>query len=640
MEWIKHKSPSQLRSMWQEDFTETMRVKAWLELMITMLELHPTKALGVLDATFIKPYPPSYAVMDSLNYLIDHYFRNQQDYPSEYIDHLSETLFRILVEGPRKQLSLSQHSIKLVMSGLDHSQRERFYEVLVQIGHPMKENTLIHFSDQFARNGHTDLAFEVMQRLKNSTFNTPAMLSLCSTLLHRANRDPNALSTETAIFKFMVDCGMTPNVITHNILIRNAIEDGDHQTAWQIHDMMKDAGIEPDDFTYSILLNDAKKRMDATDIGRVMSIVREGRMRSPHIATDVLHAILLLYQKNVEEGLEDETGADSKTAFTHMLPVYCEYFQLKPLARIIHAFSKNYPEAAGLQLEAEQTFFPPSQEPLVIMITAYLSAIKDPRSARKFYDHFRTLVYAGNPAVQELVTTTRIWNFILFTFGRFPELMADCANLIGDMMSPVEKEVLVTPESDVITHKKFVHRSFVPPKPDVYTWSILLKIFTDQNQTRAAEKVISMMEERDIKPNIITWNTLINSYAEMQDIDMAADTIGRLEDAGLTADSVTFRTIYKIHNRSAFMRTLQDRRRRSPPTWSTATEEQLKEDLEAHVQSESEAATQEDSLAREKLVNVNEDEDTQPQPGIQIRKVLSLNGSIGPSALQAALARK
>jgi pentatricopeptide repeat protein len=145
---------------------------------------------------------------------------------------------------------------------------------------------------------------------------------------------------------------------------------------------------------------------------------------------------------------------------------------------------------------------------------------------------------------------------ILLTFARFPDRLPDCPNLVGDMLalsktSPKEPEnrgedceLESDQESTSIAHTDLSPLSDpqessprVPdwtPKPDVYTWSILLKIFMDHNQPKAAEKVIELMTSNNVKPNIVTWSILAAGYARLQDPTMTVDAVDRLNKQGST----------------------------------------------------------------------------------------------------------
>lgn len=584
IDMIENTTPLTFRQRWANLPHHRMGLY-WMELMMLTLEHHPTKALSVLVSTYEKPYPPAYAVGESLDFLVAHFSLYPNDYPQGFLDDIAENVFHILVknasvnrtQAPDKKLSLAQHTLWLLMCHFDGPNLKRLYEIMIQINHPMHENTLIHFSYRFAKDGQTDTAFEILQRLKGYPFNTLKIQSLCTVIICRTWRDPEAIYSETQMFEFMTSCGMTPNTFTYNVLMWNSVDAGDHKTAWQIHDMMEEADIETDQITYSILLNDAKRRMDAADIGAAMSLIRQKKLVDAFLVTDVLHAIFLLHEQKKYDRHPDPNEVQT-TSLQRMLPVYLENFELDHLARIIPGLKENIAEVADsarvLQnRDLGKRLMVPHDGVLTVMITAYLSAIGNAESALHFYHHFRDLVYEGDPAVETLTRTTHVWDAILMTFGRFPELVNECAHLIGDMASPTEKPLGSSPApldaldstSDLSTSslsKQPPLPSHRTPKPSLYTWSILLKIFMDNKQPLAAEKVLSMMQERDITPSIITWNTLTHGYVNVQDTDMVADAVNRLEEADFQVDESTLNTLNKLHKRRRFLEVLEEKKKR------------------------------------------------------------------------------
>ncbi|KAH9218864.1 hypothetical protein DL95DRAFT_385096 [Leptodontidium sp. 2 PMI_412] len=668
-ELIKDRSSEYIRERWTK-IPSNRRSRIWPEIMLATLEGYPSQALSVLEATFIPPYPAGYAVSDSLDFVITHYSHNRDSYGAEFLLALSKAIRFFLTEAPADHIHLSQRTLHRLLHIICFDKREwklstglvlhlkrgwimrNIYRNLVAVGHPMHENTLIQFASALAKLGEIKTACEILQKLKDQgcNFNSPKILSLCSTLLQRAHqkilvkRGGEPPITGTDIFRFVLEAGAEPNIITYNILIKTSLDVGDHQTGWQIHDMMIENGPEPDAHTYSILLNDAKSRMDPSAIRSVIEYVRQNGIRNDWIATDILHAVLLLHQQERQTSEETEPLEQQEPVFSRLLQVYCDHFNVGPLAQIIPDFSTRYPslvkEAVG---SPQDHLLHPTGSTLVVMITGLLDDAQTSYPALQFYEHFRSLVLQNDPVVASLTQTTHVWNLVLKAFGRFPRLLADCSNLIGDMLSapsqsPVPNETVeaepkdiagsdselpltpeyaiaasvnsegsglagpqlpvnpedatpgpvnpgesvhggsqlaLTPDASIpgplilengdpesSSHSLFEADSesralkpliLTPPQPDVYTWSILLKIFMDQHQPRAAEKVLSMMRERGIEPSQVTWNKLAMGYARMQDTVMTVDALRRLEKAGLSADEYTMSAMGMIRNRRALI---------------------------------------------------------------------------------------
>ncbi|EKD14431.1 uncharacterized protein L3040_005736 [Drepanopeziza brunnea f. sp. 'multigermtubi'] len=610
------------------------RNRVWQDVMLQTLDRHPHRAIDVLVATFIEPYPPGYAIADSLDYIFTHFLHTSK---SQKIG-ISGILDLLLEKGPRGHIQLDQRTLCTSIKLMDaqrppntHSIKS-LYDTLRKADHPLHVNTLIQFGTRFAKNGQFNTACEILQMLKDlgCDFNTPKVLSFCTLLLRQRRRTlPSGENRYLAldVFDFMMNSGAKPNIIIYNVLLENALENHEHETAWQLHSIMVESGLQPDAYTYSLLLKDSKLRMDPHAIKKVMEHVKHRAIRNSYIVNDVLHAILLLHQQEQKSDYAaDGPKEQVASAFDRLLPVYCDYFNLEPLARIIPKFSERYPKLriqrdpnASVKLED------PTAPTLVVMVTSFLDDIQNPLPALQLYDQFREMVYNNDPAVAFLTQTTHIWNLVLMSLGKFRETIGDCHTLIGDMISPPEQ----TPQSSLASEKrgeplsdidqaippqedsflerhdrqyaKFPHSDQVlrlplaseesghsksepsnpkalqdfstelrdsqndtsqftvltPPKPDVYTWSILIKIFMDHKQPRAAEKVLDMMRERDIEPSIVTWNTLAHGYASMQDTASLVGVLTRLRAAGLEADDATTIALSMIKNRRALNEELQ-----------------------------------------------------------------------------------
>jgi pentatricopeptide repeat protein len=592
---IEHDSSVTLRASW-EMIPEAQREKLWPELICTALDKYPNASLKVLAATYTEPYPPDYAASDSVDFIVSHYLRNKQSPEPRDVLKVYGVICYLLRNGPPGHLHLDQSSIYLLLTNLDQAQVKPLYEILEEVEHPLHHNTLMQFSYRLASSGDTDSAFKVLKRIRDrgGDFNSPKMLSLCARVLERKGRHSSTGISDSQIFEFMLKCEMKPNIIIYNILLRNSFEGGDHETGWQIYDMMIENGIKADEHTYSILLNDSKLRMDQSALRRVIGMIRESGIHNAHIGTDILHAILLLNHGGAPSRSLSQRHK-SPTSFERMLPVYCEYFDSRPLAQIIPVFLTRFGDLIPHSSKSESVMEPPAPT-LIVMLTGLLME-STPQNAINYYHWFQHLVSTGNTVVSGLLQSTHVYNLFLMAFGQSSKTLDWCPRIIGDMLSTsanslsartdtanqaTSKSQVALPEplsrgagnetslSDTSRSPRAaltnggtpdVQASSdscqSPPLPDVYTWSILLDIFISHRQARAAEKVLTMMESRGVIPNQVTWNSLAVGYARMQDIGMTVDVIDRLEKANLQADDITMRGMSRIKNRRALIEAMK-----------------------------------------------------------------------------------
>jgi pentatricopeptide repeat protein len=541
---------------WQ-DLSLTQRNNLWPEIMLIILHTDPKLALKFLVATCFKPYPPSYAISDSLEYIICYYLYEVDKPDPENINILFDTIMQLLNHVDKGYIHLTQKTIFWLIKHISTDQVVQLYTVLVRSGQPIHENTLLHFIDVFARKGWTYLAIEALRGLheNGADFSRPQVESVCATLLQRRHRNSsdNMLS-DSEIFALMLDLGLQPNIIFYNILLQNALEAGDPDTAWQIHNMMLENGINPDAITYSILLNDAKLRMDRATIERVLQVVRTKQIRSEYLVTDLLHAIFLLHEQDQKDRA---MGSPLSSPFKRMLPLYSEYFDLEPLKDLITQAHRD------VVTETSIPKMSPPRQTLIVMFIALLRGFTNPISAPEWYERFRQMVLDGRPEVLTLVTSTHIYDAVIMCLGRWPGTLPLCTKVIGDMFfsySQTQKRIKnMTDSSHSAASKKI---TFTHCQPSVRTWSILLKAFMDHNQPRAAEKVLTMMRSRGITPNQVTWNSLAVGYARQQDITGTVNAIERLENEGWEVNDVTMKGLQWIQNREALTQALQQKDRR------------------------------------------------------------------------------
>jgi pentatricopeptide repeat protein len=566
-EYINQETSSSLREAW-EKISVARRVRLWPQLMITALKDCPEKAMKILSATYVDPYPDGKAFSDCLNFIIWYYLRYTEPSDDTPALKLFRTISRLLLEGPSDHVYLSQTSIFLLMAHLRTPDWiEKLYRTMDKINNPLHHNTLMQFVDRLAKAGgqYTNIAYEIIENigcLQGVDFNTPNMRSICTTLLMAAG--PNTKFDYMEVFGFVLKCGLKPDIIIYNVLIYKTVKAGKHNRGWQIYETMKEDYIEPDSYTYSILLNDAKKRMDRDAISRVTNAVRERSLWSTHVVTDALHAMFLLHMRNHQAELKhaNRTGRSPRshelTYFEQMLPVYCEYFHFGPLACLIPELAgiyKHITKSDSIPIQKDELVEP--QNPvLVVMLSALLRSYNDPDTPKIFYDHFRKLVQNNDPMVVQLSDHQgdfgfrTIYNLTLLALGNHASRIPECLQILGDMTAKAP-DPPDTGDPDI-----YEPPPLHPPKPDISTWSVLVSIFQKHRQTRAAEKVLEMMKERGIEPNRVTWGSLLNGYAKMQETQMVVDVLDRLDKAGYAADSFAG-SLRMIRDRRALVDGLQ-----------------------------------------------------------------------------------
>ncbi|RKF58785.1 putative pentatricopeptide repeat protein [Erysiphe neolycopersici] len=570
----------------------------WLEFMAKILYSHPNRALDALEA-LVKILPdlpcvPQTAVADIIHCIIIHYFHDTTLIESEDLMRIATRIIDILHSIPSSLvLPLSDHCLFLLLSNLPGANLEHLYVYLTKNNAKLSIWTIMQFCSRLAKAGHIEFAFEAVQKLTrtNCHLNKSNALSVFTSVLHCSNLDPEAQINTIKIFQYLISSGVKPNIFLYNVVLHSLIKNQEPHKAWNFYERMSIERIESDVTTYSILLNDAKRRLDTPTINRIVQIIRKHGKTSGHIITDIIHAIFLLHQKSPLQSESSDMNTENPQAiFSQMLQIYIEYFKLDQLFILVPGLSDAY--VASSNLEKKKPLWDPPAPTLCVMVTGFLGMV-DSSGAKRFYEHFKTLVRTGNPAVASLVKTTYIYNVILMCFYKFEDRAKDAPDVIANMLLHEQEITVIDPSfskadsscNDFETSKKVSSPSLCcaiphsPAKPDVYTWSILVKIFMRLRYTRSAEKVLSMMVRRNIQPEMVTWTSLIAGYARMQNPIMTANAVQRFEEAGFESDDHIHRVLSKVWQQNKLINEMEYPRPREIKPVTSKWIDDLKDNL-------------------------------------------------------------
>ncbi|KAG9234395.1 hypothetical protein BJ875DRAFT_16240 [Amylocarpus encephaloides] len=516
----------------------------WYKALCTAIRFYPHSTMKFLVATCVAPFPPSDDVSDILEYIVWLHLKDATpgDIDSESSSVLLyRSIMTILQNVPPGHTTLSQLSIWLLLRNLPSSDVAGLFRRLDTLNNNLSQDTLAHFVYVLAKAGpeFEELAFEIFQRIADSghDLNATQIRNIGITILANSTNDGKSGHSEK--FEYMLKRGLNPDIITYNVLLMKNLQAGDHVGSWRIYEMMKEDGPIPDMYTYSILLNDAKRRRDLLAISRVMKAVNGTGENCEHVIADVLHSIFLFVGQNIREEENQSQSGKIRSRFEELLPYYSKHYKFGPLAHLLPGLAVKYPDL--LQLDAQPPkgsrnfkLLDPPPPAVVIMLTSLFVDYQDPNTAKWFYEHWRDLVHADDPFILQCLNHPSqdrflilIYNLILKNLGRHVENIPLCLQILGEMSKP--RGAAKGPVSTVLI-----------PKPNEYTWTILLKMFMDHRQPRAAEKVLGMMNERGIKPTRVTYNILVQGYARMEDTRMVVDALDRHARAGFNIDHTTF----------------------------------------------------------------------------------------------------
>lgn len=526
-----------LRVKWKK-ISPAYRQTYWPGLMLDIIYKRPDDALKFLVATLTDPLPDKDCLESCLDYIVEYHLYRQSHSPisSENFAILFKEINKLLTRSWAKYFCISSYAIYHMCIHANRLQTETLYETLSRRYQKITPNMRLHFVDFLARRGATDSAVTALESMHSDgvvDFTEPRVASTCATLLRCSQQNPEAVHSESHIYSLLLEWGIRPSIIFYTILAHNAIESWDHETAWKIYDMIIENGIEPSNHMYSIFLHDAKVRLDQEALENILDGVKANNIRNEHVATDLLHAMLLIHENHTRNLRGEETQAPSESLFQRMLLLYSTYFELAPLKDFAPEYFtidwKPTPEAEGKRMH-------PDCATLSLMVSAAIRCRIEQSELPLLYSRFKRLVDGGHPDFVNVATQVNVFNAFIKAMGQHRDTLPFTAQILGDMLG-TETAGLEAQSTDIESNdpKKIV-------SPSVQTWSILVHAFMSQGQPRAAEKIVAMMKSRGMKPNKVTWNTLITGYLQMQDMAGAMRSCDRAKEEGWAIDE-------SIHNK-------------------------------------------------------------------------------------------
>ncbi|KAG9246283.1 hypothetical protein BJ878DRAFT_540438 [Calycina marina] len=472
---------------------------------------------------------------------------------------LTAAIIHIIQTG-LTDICLSQTSLYLLLMTLDVGNLGALFDSSRHNGQYWGINYLFQMASRFSKAKKSNLAFDTLQKIavhpSGANFNALSMHMLFSTLLRYENRADRDTYSDGVLWEFVTSRGLRPNSQHYNILIANNFQRGNAEGAWAVYQAMLEDNITPTAFTHSVLLTYSKRSLDRVAVQRALALIRARNMQmNPYLANDHLHSIFLFYRDEYEriEGdvLPDEIMAikGRPRAFEHMLPVYCAYFDPRPLALCLGHRVHDYPQLSRLVSEAKD-LMQPSKETLTIMYIGLLYGMTDARDVIEAYHQFRTLLRHEDPEFVSRLHQSHIYDAFLMKFGKFPDTLERCPKIVEDMLTTSKSGI----ESIVMHTDATFYQNLIPT---THTWNILLHVYAYRGQMIAAHRVLEIMQERDIAPTKVTWGTLATGYARVQNIPGTLNATDHLTEIGARDNAVGTLALNKIKDTRTLYATME-----------------------------------------------------------------------------------
>ncbi|KAI1738930.1 hypothetical protein F4680DRAFT_423382 [Xylaria scruposa] len=545
-----------MKTAWQR-LDRDRRQRLWPTMIRSTLESEPYTLSTLMQSTFDPSWCPSYVVEDVL-YLL---FRRHQQALREggqsecsEIQQAIETITSfVLGICPPRYLVLEQTVLHFILSPLPTSELAARYQLLQAIEHPLSTNTLLHVASRFAKGVDTKMyAVDILRTLigmPGFDLNTPAAASVCTSLLTLNENEPlpNEQAAPDALFEFLIEHGLRPNLLELSALMRNFCIRGHIDTAWKIFELLLQHDLEPDHQVYSILLNASKQNHDTASLQQIFNIITSRNAWSTILLNDFLD---LLYREN-ESQLERRRRQRKKgnNAWRPMLRLYAKFFDLAPLQKFTLFPLENMLGAWGAQLKHHTTstrlaeslmlqpdnrLMQPDSTTLCLMLSAHMRSIMTPKYAIRYYNHFFRLVNRKDPAALKLLADqgTLMVDILLRTLMQFPSTISFAIRRLRKMIDVAQQE------------KAKYGRHLYRHPPSIHTWTIMLNGLKNHNDMHGVIALLDMMTNIGrIRPTLPTWNAVIQGFARTRNVSGAVKAIWSLEKAGLHPNDRTVKAL-------------------------------------------------------------------------------------------------
>jgi pentatricopeptide repeat protein len=555
---VQSLGPDTMLKNWMT-FTEDVRNKSWLLILLYLLDKRPDQALQFLQVLSQPPYVATLkpeVLADALEHIVGlsvSNLRGRRYRPATsdivpvftliFMHHLarypaicSEDLFRNLAR-------LATHDDLILLLNL-----------IIKTKSIVGYNTLLHYANIFGMFGDHENALRCLQRILERASCTAAAEHMvartsfkwsCALILRRSVCSGQNYILTTEIVAAYLRLGLKLDILLYNVIMHNAMEAGDHSTAFRVYRLLEDKGVQPDSYTYSILLHGCAM----ADTPALFEDFAEHcaqkamELQNSWVASGYLHYLYRLHgEGNVEE------------LATILHRAYAQFFSLEPLRILIPPVSLGPVlfEDASKDVSGRME---PSTVALYIMLQIQIrkALFAGIGEVWKLYSRFRRLVEEDrHPILVEMAKQPIVWNTFLLAFCK-KQQFATASQLIKTMTDG---------------------RSEGFPEPNIYTWNIFMHAFIIHQQPRAAVRIYQIMRSRGIQPDQCTYGSLLRSYAKTQNIGKIAEVVGHMEKEQ-QLDPHVLGILTKVRDRKTLMHALEQSK------LSKEREQRMKQEEEA-----------------------------------------------------------
>jgi len=529
------------------------KLQLWYPALVHALLFDPEEVVMMLNENLTNDgcFFPDYVGKDCLHHLACVYLQDAED-PSEASANALHRIscFYLSTYGRLKgRASLSQSTVYLLSK---YCEGEKFLTFLDYLHHNsayIHTDTKFHLMARCAALGRIGIALSLLETIPVAKLARAPAQSFCVSLLRADMGVDDLYGLRSNILAYILKVGVRPNRQLANVIILNAMEAGDFNTAWRSHEIAQENGLLPNVFTYACLLKGVQHGDDTAKI----SYVHKCAATDGSLATSARLRFEILYAIYVAEE-RDPPGRP----FVDLLSMYRDFYDVQPLIDLGILHDRQGPQ----RNDAQQM---PDVQALGLMVLAWLRRHNDISQAQEVYERYIQHVRAGHPVIAPLAEADHTANAFIHAFGSRAKTLPLCTQIIQHMLKPDSADLSAESKNIGATesgpHPSEESESPTMPfdiaAPTVQTWNILLHSFIRNRQAVAAEKVLTIMQARGYEPNQATWNTLLGGYASMQDVVGVVESMKRLEKTDMEADEWTRKALRRVADREALLETFE-----------------------------------------------------------------------------------
>ncbi len=542
---FSHPEPSlaRVQKIWL-DMDPNARKQWYARLLFYLLDRKPGRALPFIQILAADPDlrdVSAKAIADALEHLSRIHRRGE--YPASHSwdkdAHVNKKAFlpafthifrTFLVE---KHDVLTQDFLYNLVAFSTLEDLKKMLDCVIDYRGKIKFDTLLHYANAFGQAGDIQNALRCLDEIKRrhspeqwvEVSQRKKLRWSCALILRKGMSKGENYHGMPEIVAHMLNLGVKMDTLLYNVVISNAMEAGDHSTAFKVYNALEGNGLKPDKVTYSVLLYGCTLQPNPAifqDFAQQCAVAAK-EMKDSWLATDVLYYVYIRHQNDPEPRRSDL-----------IWQTYLNFFSVEPLKPFLTQHRHLWLDAIERQQSLpESGILEPTTNALYLVLQTEIKqalGVSDQR-VLSLYQQFK--YFAPSPGLQPLSRSPQIWNAFLHAFC-LKQQFASASQVIKDMTDN-------------------------NPQPNIFTWNIFMQAFFKTGQVQVAERVFELARNRGIEPDQYTYGVLMRGYAKAQLVDRIGETL-KFVDSKTEMDPDLLRALTKVVNRRRLMLTLEKSR--------------------------------------------------------------------------------